>query len=747
MRKQSNFLVNKAQNALSKFEITKYFDYSVPAVVKAKINNKALAKSYRNKINKIFSLKNEYNFLTVFNENNMLIKIRDKKTFLQIIKNLGDLTNNYGISAITDLDYFVPTLSNFSKNQHNYYKIHLINFEDEEINNKNKERFLTFCKNHEIKVKEITYNDNRFFYKMDKIALDSLIDYKAEHIFNSIFSINPMPRYQVQLDTFGKIPTVDLKKPNKNERYETIGILDSGIKNIPFLEPWLVENKYSPYPDSYLDKSHGTFVSSIAVYGDFLEGKNWVSNKCVKVLDATVFPDISKEGISEEELIYNINSVISLYYKKVKVWNLSISSIDEIDELSFSDFAIALDEIQKKYNVLICKSAGNCSNFLYNQPNGKICKGADSVRALTVGSIAHKKDENDLSEIDGPSPFTRFGRGPSYIIKPEVVHYGGNAGKDTNGNMCTTGVCGFDLNNNVCTSVGTSMSTPRITTLAARLYQEIGGDFNPLLLKALIIHSSNFAYTTYIENVERVNQVGFGRPQNVTDILYNSSNEITLILNERLSKKRKIDMFDFPMPEDLTDGTYYNAQIIVTLVYNPILAPSQNCEYCQSNIDIKLGTYKRLKNKDTSKKNILNPIGRDGSKNYLLSSMYSKRKNIAKDEFALFEELLIKYGDKYYPVKKYSVDLSRCTNSNKLFLTKDRKWFLSVEGVFREYIENKAKKDKLQLYQDFVAIITIKDVNKKHNVYDKVSQKLEEYNFENHEIQQDVESHIHYTNI
>lgn len=55
------------------------------------------------------------------------------------------------------------------------------------------------------------------------------------------------------------------------------------------------------------------------------------------------------------------------------------------------------------------------------------------------------------------------------------------------------------------------------------------------------------------------------------------------------------------MPKSLTDGNYYNAQLIVTLVYNPLLAPSQTTEYCQSDIDIKLGTYGSLKTRDTKK--------------------------------------------------------------------------------------------------------------------------------------------------
>ena len=61
----------------------------------------------------------------------------------------------------------------------------------------------------------------------------------------------------------------------------------------------------------------------------------------------------------------NMNITIwnEFYHEKVKVWNLSVSITRPVVDTKFSDFAIALDSIQDKYNVLICKSAGNCRNF------------------------------------------------------------------------------------------------------------------------------------------------------------------------------------------------------------------------------------------------------------------------------------------------------------------------------------------------------------------------------------------------
>jgi hypothetical protein len=282
-----------------------------------------------------------------------------------------------------------------------------------------------------------------------------------------------MPKYFLALDSLEDEETVNVIKPNDNKEYVTVGILDNGISPISHLAPWLSSEKWTVYPETSINPTHGTFVAGIALYGDICEGKNWVGHKGIKLFDATVFPDTDKEGVDEDDLIENIKEAISANHEKVKIWNLSISITRIISDNKFSDFAIALDALQDQFNVLICKSAGNCSNFLSSKPKGRIHEGADSIRSLVVGSVAHAKGEFDFSEIDNPSPFSRIGPGPEYIIKPEISHYGGNAGIDNAGKLVTTGVKSFSKDGSLSSSVGTSFSTPRVTSLAAGVYQEL----------------------------------------------------------------------------------------------------------------------------------------------------------------------------------------------------------------------------------------------------------------------------------
>jgi len=704
----------------------------IPVVFKTKIIDDAAAKTHRREVSNLFRTGTDNNVLGLVDEDELIIKVDDSR---EVDKILGRLKNTqryaHALSAIESISEFEPIVDKSESVEPVDYKVKLIDFQNYEQNTAIRNYFERAIREMEHEVIRTNYTPNHVVYNIKSIKLDEFMTLNKNEIFEAVFSIAPMPKYAVALDMEEDEATINISTPTEGKKYATVGILDNGIADIPHLEPWLAEERYTAYPEPYVKRDHGTFVSGVVVYGDHLEGENWVGVEGVKVLDACVYPDTSKEGIEEDELIRNIQEAVKVHHQNVKVWNLSISVINEVDEYSFSDFAVALDAIQDQYGVLICKSAGNCRNFKTGHPKGKIHQGADSVRSIVVGSIAHKKSSLDLADIDNPSPFTRIGRGPSYIIKPEVVHYGGNAGVDATGNMVVTGVKSFGLDGAIRQSVGTSYSTPRIAALAAGLHQEMEEEFDSLLIKALMVHSASYSENLSIPVTERVNQVGFGKPQPVRDILYNSPHEVTLILRDEIAKGEYIDMMDFPMPDCLVDGDYFTGQIIVTLVYNPILDSTQRAEYCQSNVDIKMGTYDAKKDRDTSKRNILNPVGRDGSQNVLLEDYYSKKKMRSNtDEFALKERLLIKYGDKYYPVKKYAVDLSEMTDGNQLkYLTKDKNWYLYIKGLFRDHIEVKSQMEGTVPSQEFCLIVTIKDPTETKPVYNEAIQKLNEYNF------------------
>ncbi|CAA7599576.1 Peptidase S8/S53 domain protein [Acididesulfobacillus acetoxydans] len=719
--------LNRFAPAIAQREET---DSIVPFVFVAKMHDDATSKSRRHDIAELFRAKDRSNVIGLCRSDELIVRMDSLTQMKMVSARLEDYgRNKAAISCLEHFGKYEPLVIEEKGKQS--YKVKLMDFQDYEQNLAVQRLFEKTATEKGIAFKKTNYTERVSIYSfkgVDKAVLDAI---KESEVFEALFSIEPMPKYKLSLDMLGDTQTVGIMKPKEDQHYATIGILDSGIAPIPHLAPWLTGKRWSVYPENVINPSHGTFVSGVALYGDSLEEQNWVGHKGVRLFDAAVFPDTYKEGIDESELIENIKEAVKQNHEKVKIWNLSISVTNPVQDDSFSDFALALDDLQDEYNVLICKSAGNCNNFLLGKPKGRIHEGADSIRSLVVGSIAHKRERYDLAAVDNPSPFSRIGPGPEYIIKPEVAHYGGNAGVDLEGKARTTGVKSFYQDGSIASAVGTSFSTPRITSLAAGVYQELNEAFDPLLIKALIIHSASYSENLELPTEERTKQLGFGRPKTVNEIIYNSPHEATLILRDKLPRGEKIDVMDFPMPNGLVKDGFYTGQIVATLVYDPVLDASQGAEYCQSNIDVKFGSYDGKIERDLSKRNILNPVGQKNAQNVLLSAVYSTRTmKAARGDFALRERILIQYGDKYYPVKKYAVDLSELTDGNRVrFLTQDKHWFLYLKGLYRDHVERKANLNSIELGQEFCLILTIRDPLGKAAVYNEVSQKLDEYNF------------------
>lgn len=702
---------------------------NIPVIIEAKLNADAHAKSHRKKIEYIF-FTNKNNVVGVSDENTLIIRVDSKNDGDKIKEKIIDVKNNaYGISCIDKIIKYRPHI--YKAEGKCNYKVKLLNFNENVTNKSNRQKFEELLRDENIDFIRTNYTKSLIIYKLsnmtnakvDKLTNNTLFDLTEEFV--------PMPKISINLDALNKKDKIKVKEYDSSKKSSIVGVLDNGISKIEPLKSWLYGKRNSPYPNQSISESHGTFVAGVITYGDEFQGTEVVGAKNVRIFDAAVFPDTQKESIEEDELVENIREIIKNNHKEIKIWNLSISIVREISEQKFSDFAIALDGIQDEYNVLICKSAGNCTNFAIGNVVGKLHEGADSVRSLVVGSIADKKEVGWLSEPNNVSPFSRIGPGPAYIIKPDIVHFGGNAGVDSNGKIIQGGVKSFSKNGDIVEQAGTSFSTPRVSALAAGLLNEMDEEFDPLLLKSLIIHSAKYPLNTEITEFERTKYLGFGLPDTVHNILYNTPNEATLILRDKLPKGNFIDIKDFPMPECLIRDGYYNFQAIVTIVYNPILDSTQGFEYCQSNIDVRFGSYDEKVPRDTTKNGILNPVGRRGTKNILLSSLYSKNKmKKSMNDFALKERMLIQYGDKYYPVKKYAVDTSELTDGNKLkYKTSDKKWYLTIDNTYRSSIEDKAVTEDIELSQEFCFIITIRDATNTCNVYNGITQKLDEYSF------------------
>ncbi len=710
-------------------------DNYIPNVIKLKVNQDALAKAYRKEIRQIFNTQ-KMNVIGLSQNDEVLVKIENEEEVNKITRKLAQGLRQsakqglkLGIAAIDDVEEHYPEVNIDIKTfeEAEELKVKLFNYGDPELNTIAIRAFEKFCIDREIDYSRTIYSADLNIFKISHATLDTVAELKD---FDGVQLISEMPRYYVTLDELDGDGQINIKMPEAGKDYPTIGILDSGIEKIPHLSPWLLEDNFTKYHEDYVDKGHGTAVSGVLLYGDELEEENYTGFQGAKLFEAIVFPNNTTQGVSEEELIENIREAIS-ENDHIKIWNLSLGTDKEADEIEFSDFGKALDEIQEQHNVLICKSAGNCGNFKINSPRSRISQSADTIRGLVVGSIAKSKNSTDISEKNHSSPFSRIGPGPSFLIKPEISHIGGNVGLDHNNKLILNPVYTFSKTGDRKGVVGTSFSTPRISSIVSGLNHLLNEGFNPLLLKALTIHSAKYPTELKIAIDEKLKHVGFGVPSNIQDILFNQPNEITLILQDNLEKGNFIEILDFPYPQSMVDEDgYFHGEICVTLVTSPILDSANGSEYCQSNIEVLLGTYDEKTDRDTSKRGIINPIGKDGAKNLLSHSLYSKSAIKNTESPYTKERVLVAYGDKFQPVKKWSVNLDEFTASNKeKFLKSPKNWYLKVEGLFRDFIETKADMQRITPSQEFCLIITIKDARNENHIYNEVTQLLDNYNF------------------
>ena len=698
---------------------------ALPLLTEVSLNENAPAKSYRPAVRKMLDVGNKRNVLGVSSVGKLIVKIDSRDDLDKITSNFnykdGQISQNVhlGLAAIENIaKYFSAVEDDIAEND--CVKVQLVDYQSNDFNYRSRLLLEDFCRRAELVLEELHYASDIRLFSIKNITTDALSQIAT---MDSVLSVRKMPTIEFEVSSDPENTTIEVMRPRDGVVYPTVGLLDSGVAAIEHLQPWLVsdEDNVADLSDNDIVRRHGTAVASVINYGDFLENINMTGCGPCKIQSCIVNTETCKATIMENELVMYIQQAINAH-PEIKIWNLSQGTTIPIKDNRYSDFGIALDSLQKNNNVLICKSAGNdisCTPL-------RITEGADSVLSLVVGSIAHKKTtEKDADENDR-SPFSRIGPGVENVVKPDLVHYGGNI----DSHLSLLSEWGRQYN---CYS-GTSFSTPRITSLAANLQQKIGGECNPLLIKALLVHYSNYPSHLAKTESELRKEMGFGLPCLINDMLVNDENECTMVFIHTLDKGHDIVSLDFPYPTQLVDGDKFIGDITLTMAVNPVLNASQGSEYCQSQVDIMLQTYDHVEHVPLGENNIFRNEQRtsNDATNVLNANLYSK--SAFKSMYAN-ERMLIEHGDKYQPIKKYCVDLSKMTPANKeKVLGSNRKWALKLKGLYRDTAEQALLRDGEALSQDVVVVITIKDTTKRGIVYPECLRLLEERGYIHNDI-------------
>lgn len=531
--------------------------------------------------------------------------------------------------------------------------------------------------------KKISYGDKIKYYKVSVESYDQIIQIAS---INGVKTVDFFQEYTQPINKFEMAVIEEYLEEKHIDSEIQIGIIDGGISDDNlFLKPYVIFREQ--YVEAtYQNHSHATFIASTMQYGNVLNGIPETDARRYKFVDIIAIPNGDKksgptDSIGEEELMEIIEEVMETYSDTTKIWNLSLGIESKLCTGAMSDLGKFLDYIQDTYKVQIFVSSGNLNipplrtwpTQSTMRDRDRIISPADSVRAITVGSLALKDSTDSIVKKNEPSPFSRRGPGANYVVKPDVVDYGGNV--STTFDIKGLGIRGMDVNGNVIEGIGTSYSTPRIVKKYADIYDEMI-EKDLLLAKAMLIHSARMNSRDLINrNQDNIKYFGFGMPgNNVGDILQCSEDEVTLVFRQRIVQGSHLEMFDFPFPSSLVYDGKCHGEIGMTLAYSPILDENYGHEYCRTNIDVSFGTYKY---------DALGDVKFHGC--VPLETTWDER----------YEKARVENGFKWSPVKSYYRKISK-------------QGILAEEG-WKIRIDMTPRSGMMVAPQEFVLIVTIKD--------------------------------------
>jgi serine protease AprX len=527
------------------------------------------------------------------------------------------------------------------------------------------------------------------------IAVRSIVSMPRIRAINpKMFNLRPLPKLLTRTEVSGEVPVVV--------------VVDSGISNeIPALETWVVGRESDVAPQ-YRNTDHGTFVAGLICWGNELNPTipGIDANPCA-VFDLQVIPnaDPSKGDVGillEQEFLISLETALKDHANEYKVWNLSLGTdtICSLDE--FSPLAEELDNLQEKYQVSFVISAGNyVTPPLLDYPRqkvqleaGRITAPADSVLGITVGSVSHVDYKKNGPKEHQPSAFSRHGAGPNYIIKPDLIHYGGSCSAD---GMHISGIRSAN-NKGTAEDLGTSFATPLVSRSLAQIYHQITPTPKQVLARALLTHHARDP-----RNQQRVpdgeeNYFGFGLPSTVPYCLECEPHTSTLIFDDVLRPGYFLEWNDFPYPPSLCRNGRYFGEIWMTVAFAPARGARWGSEYCETHIDAHFGVYRDR---------VLRKTGEIKTEFKGLVPPEHKNPGI------LYESYQVEKLRKWAPVRTYHGDLGK--NGER-----GNRWRLKVQLLTRHGIE---EEDTFRP-QPFCLVVTISDPKRNAPVYNEMARNV-----------------------
>lgn len=352
----------------------------------------------------------------------------------------------------------------------------------------------------------------------------------------------------------------DILKISKPSNEPTIGVIDTMFDKRVYFSEW-VEFKNMLSPEIELtteDYFHGTSVSSIVVDGPAINPR--LDDGCGK-FRVRHFGVATARNFSSFTVLRAIKEIIASN-KDIKVWNLSLGSILEINPNFISAEAAILDRIQYENDVIFVvagtnKSAGDTTVKAIGAP-------ADSINSIVVNSVNFNNE---------PATYSRVGPVLSFFTKPDVSYYGGDEKEYIK----------------VCAPLGevaikgTSFAAPWIARKMSYLIDVMG--LSKEIAKALLIDSAS----GWDKNSNSSNLLGYGVvPIEIGDVINSATDEIRFVISG-VSEAYNTYNYNLPVPVD-KDKHPFIAK--ATLCYFPCCERNQGVDYTNTEFDISFGRLK-----------------------------------------------------------------------------------------------------------------------------------------------------------
>ncbi|MGD2249017.1 MAG: S8 family peptidase [Candidatus Methanofastidiosia archaeon] len=595
-------------------------------------------------------------------------------------------------------------------------KVKLFDFFDKEADGNAKNELFNLVKQLNLHLERVGEHTRLGIWKIEDIDIESL---KELATFPAIKELSIFPRYKLLRPSKKQTKSSVLIPPPDSGDYPVVGLLDTGIPENHSLSSWIIDSIRFVPPD-LSNHLHGCSVGALLIMAHYFNSLD-IDKNFLKIINVEILGN-TDEDIGKSDIVYEDEFIRRLenYFENAgsnipKIWNMSLGFDDLCGLERFSDLAIFLDKLQDQHNLLLVLPSGNYNKKSFrtwppnandvkingnypNQPPDYLTKPADCIRAVTVGAIACDEKKTSLVQRDQPTSYSRRGPGPSFIPKPEVVHYSGNVSLMGDGEYILTnpGINSLDDVGRITDYAGTSYAAPLVTRFLAFLSHYITPEPSLLLLKALLIHNARILES--FGNLKNLfYYVGFGLPVKAVDALFCPPYEITLIIEDKLQSGDKLE-YPFSWPNSLRNGKKIKGECKATLVSKPPLDNAFGAEYVRADVKFSLQSKKT---KESGEENWKGIIPEDPCKLEL-----KKR----------YESELIKEAFKWSPVKKYYKRIPRGITSEELKI--------KIDLFLRDGLDMKNFSGEIP----FALILTIRDFEERLPIYDEVVSTLRSLN-------------------